>query len=185
MQEGSTLPQLHFGLVFMPSLNRSSFLARLSFWVVPFCCVGVYAAITYRDLFSFSIAMTALGILITIQCLGFMLAQFLTPAIVHRQENRLCWLAALLGVSCLLLWLLIARILNLLPSRVFVHSVGAWGLSSILSLVVLTLSRYIGVITANSPHGCCSNCGYNLRGLKMNRCPECGCATKPVKGGLP
>jgi hypothetical protein len=31
----------------------------------------------------------------------------------------------------------------------------------------------------------CRRCGYRLRGLTVQRCPECGCATKLGKGGLP
>lgn len=33
------------------------------------------------------------------------------------------------------------------------------------------------------PKGICANCGYDLRGLPENRCPECGLAFEPVQGG--
>lgn len=62
-----------------------------------------------------------------------------------------------------------------------------WRQLSIPIWIPLTLSVfwvwYLSKSTKNFPENCCINCGYQLRGNKSGRCPECGTAIGKIKKG--
>lgn len=49
---------------------------------------------------------------------------------------------------------------------------------------LLYLQGKINKTLRQTPLGFCTNCGYNLRGLPMPRCPECGVPFDPARHGV-
>jgi hypothetical protein len=49
----------------------------------------------------------------------------------------------------------------------------------LLGLVAVACLRSIRRSTREPPTGHCMSCGYNLRGNRSGRCPECGAAIRP------
>lgn len=61
------------------------------------------------------------------------------------------------------------------------------GHAAVFSVVLGLLSLLLVVIRHRYwpvyPAGCCRNCGYDLRGLSEQRCPECGTSNEKAIGG--
>ena len=80
----------------------------------------------------------------------------------------------------------------MLPTAFFIRSMGLFSPRSFLPVIlfaIVGLGLAIGFVLSERVavvqwgFGYCQKCGYDLRGLQSDRCPECGCPVKESPRG--
>ncbi len=117
---------------------------------------------------------------------------------LRTRESRLHWLLLTFGVMFILLRLAAYHILVihspiLISGRAGGNSTSMMIMWDIESIIVMAIFYSLMLLPAvllliarrwywgkRYPPGHCRSCGYNLRGLDSERCPECGHAINPI-----
>lgn len=114
--------------------------------------------------------------------LGFAVSISLWPLMPTRLARRFNLISTMIGALSMAMSGVLCWLLSEVASRPSAGPTGLLALvvlvSAIVSWTCMQLALRLGWVWALSP-GTCSECGYDLRALNSDRCPECGAMRSP------